>query len=235
MVADYGGDLPALARVREAAAPLMADPELGHLAAYWSGFAAWRSALNGANRGMAPLELRGHLEVASVDFETAVARQPDFADGHAAAAGVNGWLLHYYRDDAAKTARHAVLALMRLRQATRLAPDSPRLLWVDASFDLFTPPALGGDPARALATYQRILDLPAAPAAVDGQPDWGRAEAMMSLAWLHSPQGPFTDPEAARREAREALRLAPGWSYVRDVLLPSIESAAARPPRPSGE
>ncbi|HEY2289236.1 MAG TPA: hypothetical protein VGM86_00920 [Thermoanaerobaculia bacterium] len=55
-------------------------------------------------------------------------------------------------------------------------------------------------------------------------PDWGKPEALMSLAYSHLSQKP-PDLDAAGEEAHAALRLQPEWSYVRDVLLPQIEAA----------
>ena len=52
MTADYRADLAGLARLRDAVAPLAADPSLGYLAHYWAGFASWRMAMNGASKGM---------------------------------------------------------------------------------------------------------------------------------------------------------------------------------------
>jgi len=46
----------------------------------------------------------------------------------------------------------------------------------------------------------------------------------MSLAYAHLKQSP-PDLVAASEEAREALRLAPEWSYVKNILLPQIEAA----------
>ena len=55
-------------------------------------------------------------------------------------------------------------------------------------------------------------------------PDWGKPEALMSLAYAHLNGAP-PDLDAAEREARAALALQPEWSYVRDVLLPQILAA----------
>ena len=53
-------------------------------------------------------------------------------------------------------------------------------------------------------------------------PDWGKPEGLMSLAYAHSMQTP-PDLQAARNEAKEALKLVPDWSYIRDNLLPQLE------------
>jgi hypothetical protein len=53
-------------------------------------------------------------------------------------------------------------------------------------------------------------------------PDWGKPEALMSLAYVHSSMTP-AEPQAALDEANAALKLQPEWSYVRDSLKPQIE------------
>jgi hypothetical protein len=55
-------------------------------------------------------------------------------------------------------------------------------------------------------------------------PDWGKPEALMSLAFARL-QLPTPDPKTAIEDAREALRLQPSWSYVKNVLVPQIEAA----------
>jgi len=54
-------------------------------------------------------------------------------------------------------------------------------------------------------------------------PDWGKVEALMSLASAHLNK-PSPDVDAAAEEARTALRLQPDWHYVRDILMPQIDA-----------
>lgn len=226
VAADYAADLDALPRLADEAAVLATDPEWGWLARYWSGFASWRAALNGASRGMSQDAMRGHLERAAAELEASLAARPDFADAYAASGSVHGWLGRFHADDPRKLARDTVLYFMRTREALRLEPDNPRVLWVDASIDLFLPAQVGGDPARAIATYRRMLEVSEKAPVPGPLPDWGRPEAYMSLAFAHSNQDP-PDLDAALAEARAALELRPDWYYVREVLLPKIETARA--------
>jgi len=57
-------------------------------------------------------------------------------------------------------------------------------------------------------------------------PSWGEPENLMSLAWCSLNK---SSPDAAQAEnyARQALALVPDWHYVRDILLPQIQSARA--------
>jgi hypothetical protein len=228
MSADYAADLAALGSIRGELAALRPDRDLGYLADYWSGYASWRLAMNGANLTMPSEEMRRHVEEAVSDFESSIRRKDDFADGYAAAASVHGWMTMFTRNDPAALRAHAERSRDLLRRAKELGPSNPRVLWAEGAYYSFTPPAFGGDPVRGLAAYRLMLEstqtlLPASPL-----PDWGRAEGYMSLAYFQAYQA---DPDltAANAEAQEALRLVPQWSYVREILLPAIASMRARP------
>lgn len=111
----------------------------------------------------------------------------------------------------------------RLARAVELDPENPRVLWVQAAPLLFLPPEQGGDLNRAIEIYRRMGEVSQARSdAGSPLPDWGKPEALMSLAFAHLQQ---TDLTSAREEAQAALRLQPEWSYVRDILIPQIEAA----------
>ncbi|HYU32061.1 MAG TPA: hypothetical protein VEW48_07850 [Thermoanaerobaculia bacterium] len=222
MTADYRADLAGLKRLRGTVVPLTADPAWGYLAHYWAGFASWRLAINGASHGMSREDLRANLESAAADFEASIRLRDDFADSYAAAAGVNGWLAQFL-DPAGR--REGIERYQRLlARAKELEPDNPRMLWVEAVPYLYLPVDRGGDRARALKLYRRMVEVSGSPVASSPLPDWGKPEGLMSLAYAHLNQ-PAPDLESADKEAREALRLQPDWSYVKDILLPQIEKA----------
>jgi tetratricopeptide (TPR) repeat protein len=225
MSADYRADLDELARLREEMASLTDDPALGYLAHYWAGFASWRIAINGTNRGMSTEDLKAHLARAGTDFDAAVRLKDDFADGYAAAAGVYGWLGTFMRDDPAAAKERFDQFFRLIKKAKELDPDNPRVLWISAVPSLVLPPEKGGNLDRAIEIYRRMDEVsPAVSDAVSPLPDWGKPEALMSLAFAHLQKSP-PDLSAASEEAHAALRLQPEWSYVRDVLLPQIEAA----------
>lgn len=226
LTADYRADLGALAKLRNRAGDLVSDPQWGYLAHYWSGFASWRSAINGTSKGMSEADLRGNLEHAAAEFEAAVAACGDFADALGASGGVHGWLARFHKSEPDEALKDTVLYFMRTRRAVALEPDNPRVLWTDASIDLFVPGKLGGDASRAIRTYRRMVELTARGEPNGAWPDWGRPEAYMSLAFAHANQTP-PDLKAAFEAAQEALRLRPDWSYVKNILLPQIEKAKA--------
>lgn len=224
MSADYRGDLDELSRLRDEVLPLADDPALGYLAHYWAGFASWRIAINGANQGMSIPDLIANLEKAAADFEASIRLKDDFADGYAAAAGVNGWLGAFdMRNNPAETPERIKKFWSLLARATELEPDNPRVLWVKAVPLLVLPPDKGGNLNGAIEIYRRMDEVSQAKSdAGSPLPDWGKPEAMMSLAFAHLQQ---SDLASASAEAQTALRLQPEWSYVRDILVPQIEAA----------
>ena len=226
MSADYRADLDELARLREEVAALTDDPALGYLAHYWAGFASWRIAINGASRGMSTEDLKAHLAKAGADFDASVRVKDDFADGYAAAAGVYGWLGTFsIREDYAAAQERFDQFFRLIARAKELEPDNPRVLWISAVPSLVLPPERGGNLDLAIEIYRRMDEVsPAVSNTGSPLPDWGKPEALMSLANAHLQRTP-PDPAAASEAARAALRLQPEWFYVRDVLLPQIEAA----------
>ena len=227
MSAYYRGDLGELARLREEVLPLAGDPALGYLAHYWAGFASWRIAINGANQGMSIPDLIANLERAAANFEASIRLKDDFADGYAAAASVNGWLGAFdMRNNPSETPERIKKFWSLLARATELEPDNPRVLWVKAVPLLVLPPDKGGNLNGAIELYRRMDEVSQATSDADSPlPDWGKPEALMSLAFAHLQQSDLT---SAREEAQAALRLQPEWSYVRDVLIPQIEAARSK-------
>ncbi|MFL6199618.1 MAG: hypothetical protein ACJ76J_10605 [Thermoanaerobaculia bacterium] len=227
MSADYRGDLDELARLREEVLPLASNPALGYLAHYWAGFASWRIAINGANQGMSVPDLIANLEKAAANFETSIRLKDDFADGYAAAASVNGWLGAFdMRNNPSETPERIKKFWSLLARATDLEPDNPRVLWVKAVPLLVLPPDKGGNLKGAIELYRRMDEVSQAKSDTGSPlPDWGKPEALMSLAFAHLQQSDLT---SAREEAQAALRLQPDWSYVRDILVPQIEAAQSK-------
>jgi hypothetical protein len=224
MSADYRGDLAELGRLREQATRLAGDPEMGYLAHYWAGFASWRWAINRASADRSPGDLVAHLEQAAVDFAAAVRLRDDFADACAAGSMVHGWLTALLHGDPAAARQHFDTARALSARAKALAPANPRVLWMEGGEFLFLPAARGGSLQRAIEVYRQMAAASeATPAKGSPFPDWGKPEALMSLAYAHLNLTP-PDLAAAGAEANEALRLVPEWHYVRDILLPMIEA-----------
>lgn len=227
MSADYRADINALSQLRDQASRLGNDHDLGYLAHYWSGYASWRAAINGANHDMKVDELKAHLQRAATALYSSMRLKDNFADAYAAASMVNSWLGTFSmgsNPDMVAAMERLSLSRALFSRANALEPDNPRVLWAKGSFLLFAPAAQGGSIPRAIDVYQQMIK-EADRRGVDATsplPDWGKPEALMSLAFAHSQQTP-PDLKAAAAEATAALKLVPEWSYVRDDLMPKIE------------
>jgi hypothetical protein len=222
MRADYRADIAELTRLRDEIARRHYDADVVYLARYWSGFASWRIAINGANNGMKGDQLKTSLQNAAADFYAAMRLKPTFADAFAAAAQVNGWLATFYASsDPVTFQERLALYGMLLARATELDADNPRVLWARGGARLFAPTP---DVAGAMTFYSKmLLESERRGSHADSPlPDWGRPEALMSMAYAHLEATP-PDRALARQEALAALRLVPDWSYVRDKLMKTID------------
>jgi tetratricopeptide (TPR) repeat protein len=97
--------------------------------------------------------------------------------------------------------------------------ENPRVLLLAGISALYTPPSLDGGPAaaeqlltRAIALY--ATDRPAAPL-----PAWGEAESYAWLGQVYERSGRLQEAAVAYNHA---LRVEPGFTWVRDVLLPAL-------------
>lgn len=228
MSADYRADFKQLERLRDDLRKWNDGADLAYLARYWSGFASWRIAMNGANHGMKTEELAKDLKGAAADFYASARLKEDFADAYAAASLVNGWLTGIAMmrpdPDTAEGRERFSLSQSLYARASALDPHNPRVLWAKAAFLLYRPDRKPEDLARAIDAYGEMLkeaDRRGLDAA-SPLPDWGKPEALMSLAFAHT-QGSAPELAKAREEAGAALKLVPEWSYVRDNLLPNID------------
>jgi hypothetical protein len=227
MSADYRGDIPELARLRDELAHWPGESELSYVAHYWKGFASWRMAINGASRGMKAQELEKHLRDAIREFYVSLRAKSDFADAWAAASMTNSWLAAFTPRDGDEMFERLLLARALFDRAHKLDPDNPRVLWNEGSFLLFAPESLGGNIPRAIEIYEKMRVQAERRGTDAGSPlpDWGKPEALMTLAFARSMMTP-PDLVKAREEAQAALQAVPDWSYVRDTLLPQIEQKA---------
>jgi tetratricopeptide (TPR) repeat protein len=234
--ADYEGDRPTLQRLHEALQPFIDDNEFGREVRYWRAFALWRRAINGFNDGVGRPELQTDLQQAVDEFNALGKEFPAFADAKIGALGCNSLIGYILVENGAQFQDAAVQELFgKMRQlrkeAEALAPDNPRLLWVMGPNVWKSPPESGGGEAKAIAMYEKGLQVVRTQKASTGdplQPSWGEPELLMSLAYSNLHRN-APDLDAAEQYAQSALKLVPYWHYVRDTLLPQIQKAKKSP------
>ena len=230
MAADYRANLDELARLHDELAKWPQEREMAYLAHYWSGFASWRIAINGANHKMKPEDLAKNLRNAASELYTSIRLKDDFADSWVAASMVNAWMSTFTATtDPLATTERIDLSKLLFTRANALEPTNPRVLWAKGGYTMYRAMSSGGSVDPAIEVYKQMLK-ETERRGVDASsplPDWGKPEALMSLAWAHMSAKPAA-LDTAHDEAQAALKAAPEWSYVRDNLLPQIEGLRAK-------
>ena len=227
--ADYEGDRTAMQRGYDALKPFLEDQKLASRIRYWRGFAQWRRAINGFNDAVDPKELARDLKTALDEFKAAIELDPKFVDAKVGIISSLGFLLFADRQDEARKKERIEQILATEKEASSMAPDNPRLIWVHGPILWNSPPERGGGQDKAIQNYQRGLEACSKIKTSDDplEPSWGKPELMMSLAYCYLNTN-SADVNAAERYARNALEIVPYWHYVRDILLPQIVAAKAK-------
>ena len=224
--ADYEGDRAAMQRGYDELKPFIEDQKLASRIRYWRGFAQWRRAINGFNDATDPKELARDLNTALDEFKAAIELDPKFVDANVGIISSLGFLLFADRQDEVRKKERIEQILAAEKEASAMASDNPRLIWVRGPIFWNSPPERGGGQDKAIANYERGLEVCSKIKLSDDplEPSWGKPELMMSLAYCHL-NANSADINAAERFARNALEIVPYWHYVRDILLPQIVAA----------
>ncbi len=238
--ADYEGDRAALRRLYNDLAPFAKDKESGAKVQYWRGFALWRRALNGLNESVDAHDTEQDLKQAVSEFDAAISKDPAFVDARASAGATRGTLIAFYRrnpelapelKDTARMQEFIKKALSYMNEAEAAEPENPRVLWVLGPVQWYLAQQHGATPDKAtdaaIEMYQRGLKAARAHKSAVRDPlvpSWGEPECLMSLAGSNFYRT-APDLAAAEQYARAALALVPYWHYVRDILIPMIETA----------
>ena len=177
------------------------DPQLGALAHYYRGFAAYNGALLGTRK-----DLLASLRRAEEDFLEAVRLDRALADAHAFLGRI---FPLYWSLDPRRAAIVGPLGEEHLATALRLAPDNPRVLGFQARGLFNRPPDHGGDRERGLAIMRRALEVAGAEKGSDrAEPDWGSATLWLwygqMLERLEEAPADGADAASAYRRALDA-------------------------------
>ena len=230
--ADYEGNRAALLELYRALEPYEKNETIASRVAYWRGFALWRRALNGFNDKVPAQELAQDLQQALSEFQKSSAADPNFIDADVGAISCLSNLMFLNRNDSAKTGELVAQAAPLTKKAKAADADNPRLLWVLGANQWYAPPERGGGQEKAIATYEKGLEIIRKQQTRSGSPldpSWGEPELLMNLSWSNLNKTP-PDVKVAHRDAQAALTLVPYWHYVRDILMPQIQAAAKANP-----
>jgi len=227
--ADYEGDRTAMQRGYDDLKPFIEDQKLAPRIRYWRGFAQWRRAINGFNDAVDPKALARDLNTALDEFKAAIELDPKFVDAKVGIISSLGFLLFADQQDEARKKERIEQILATEKEASAIAPENPRLIWVRGPILWNSPPERGGGQDKAIQNYQRGLEACSKIKTNNDplEPSWGKPELMMSLAYCYL-NANSADVNAAERYARNALENVPYWHYVRDILLPQIVAAKAK-------
>ncbi|HSN72436.1 MAG TPA: hypothetical protein VLT59_13060 [Steroidobacteraceae bacterium] len=116
-----------------------------------------------------------------------------------------------------KAPLNSLRSARRMEAALAIAPDNPRVRYIEGLREADRPAAPGGDPAKA---HQKLRDAVVAfetdgELAVGDEPRWGHAEA---LAWLGKSYFELGDLIAARESLERALIIAPDYAWAQRLL-----------------
>jgi len=227
--ADYEGNRAALENLYAALGPFGADEKLASRVRYWRGFALWRRAINGFNDSADPKDLEHDLTQAISEFKESAAKDPAFVDAQVGTISCLGNLMYLSLGHADRVQELLAQSIPLVKEVRASHPDNPRFVWVLGPILWNTPAERGGGQDKAMESYLKGLESArkSKGTVTDPlEPSWGEAELLMSLAWS-SLNRATPDPNAADQYAHSALVLVPYWHYVRDILLPQIQTAKA--------
>jgi hypothetical protein len=172
-----------------------------------------------------------------------VAEDPAFADARSAAGSTLGYLIALYSrypelapefKDSARKQESTDKALAYMNAAQAAEPENPRVWWVLGPVRWYQASKRGESADKSLEAavemYQKGLEAARLRKTAVGDPltpSWGEPECLMSLAAAKFYR-PTPDLAAAEDYARSALKLVPHWHFVKDILIPAIETAKAK-------
>lgn len=227
--ADYEGNRVALQNLYADLEPFNADEKLASRVRYWRGFALWRRAINGFNDSADPKDLERDLTQAIAEFKESSAKDPAFVDAKVGTISCLGNLMYLALGHTDRVQELLAQSIPLVKEVRASSPDNPRFVWVLGPILWNTPAERGGGQDKAIESYLKGLE---SARKLKGtvsdplEPSWGEPELLMNLAWS-SLNRTTPDVNAADQYARSALALVSYWHYVRDILMPQIQTAKA--------
>ncbi len=221
--ADIGGDPEALDRMvtlaRRAATAFSDDALVNH----YLGFALYRLAGPAMETDMDGA--LGILEEAQSVLEHSIGIEP-IPESHALLSSVLGMRIV----DAAQAMTLGMRSDREMGRAKRLGPRNPRVRLLEGIATFHRPEMWGGGHEAALEHFLAAIELFAEDEPEAPLPAWGHAEA---YAWLGLAYAALGRVDAAREAYGRALEVAPGYAWVRDVLMRGVgDHHPVAPPTP---
>jgi outer membrane protein assembly factor BamB len=205
-------DTEGLASLRREFASWRKDEQLGHLAEYYMGFAAYQQALVSGRVEGAEL-----LRESEARLRAAIERRRDFADAHALLARVYP---AYWRFDRGRAVVAGPLGDEHMEAAWRLEPENPRVIAIRGLDYFYSPPEYGGDQNLGVVFLKRALEKFGDQARQDKanpDPDWGHASTWLWLGEVLE-RRVAGDRERVTQAFEAALELAPDFAAARQKL-----------------
>ena len=210
----WDGDLMRQARdLFELAARDSLYAQWGH---YYLGYCHFRLG-NYALQAKQHDEARRAFARAAVHLQQALELRDEFAEAQALLAvcmgqqaGLDGW----------RAVSLAQQCKSMMTQAVKLAPDNPRVRFLQALASYYTPDFLGGSRKQARALLEKASQLFATFQQHDIlAPQWGHAEC---FAWLCEFYSVDDENAPALAACQRALTINPAYRWVKENLLPDL-------------
>jgi len=111
-----------------------------------------------------------------------------------------------------------------MEKAIKLAPENPRVVYLDAISKNFTPAMFGGSKEKAISGLYQAGELFVKWQSSDPlAPEWGHAECYAWLGNILTEQKKFVEARAA---FEKSLALRPNYGWVKYELLPKLDAAS---------
>ena len=214
-----GKDNAPLVKARAAFESMSAAEPKSALLHYWIAVADWRLV---PRLGDSKQQAERYCKDGIAQADQALKLDPGFAEALAIKVGLQGMWTQF---DPQNMMTIGMEMEQTMGRALTIAPNGPRVAFIDALNTLYKPTFVGGGADKALPKFKHTIELFAADSTRDSTAaDWGRDDAFL---WTGRTAMRLDDYEAARGYYQQALEVNPDNRWVRFVLLPEVDKAVA--------
>lgn len=217
------GKVDAVLQARAAFATLADAEPSNPVPRYWTVVADWRAAGFAQKDGKDAV--KRICEPGIENAEKLVEMDPKSAEALALLSGLQGLSMMYRGPAAGMTLGPKMESQMG--RAIGMAPENPRVRFLDALNTLHKPGFVGGGAKKAAPKFTEAIALfEKERAAAPDASHWGHDDAEL---WAGRCAMKLEDPATAKQHYERALAANPDNGWVRHVLLPQAEKALAEP------